>query len=81
MALKRITDYPAAATPLAGTEALELDVAGVPAKTTAKDVANTAFGATSTSATAGAATALPAQPAGYVEVVIGGVVKKLPYYD
>lgn len=36
---------------------------------------------TSTSATGGAASALPALPVGYVEVVIGGAAKKIPYYD
>lgn len=36
---------------------------------------------TSTSATGGAATALPALPTGYVEVDIGGVTKKIAYYD
>lgn len=39
------------------------------------------LGSTSTSATGGSATALPAQPVGYVEVVIGGNTKKIPYYD
>jgi hypothetical protein len=39
------------------------------------------FGTTSSSATAGAASALPATPSGYVEAIIGGVVKKIPYYD
>jgi hypothetical protein len=42
MALKRITDYTAATTPLAGTESLELDVAGVPKKTTVADIAKAA---------------------------------------
>lgn len=37
--------------------------------------------ATSTSATGGSATALPAQPVGYVEIKVGGVTKKIPYYD
>lgn len=36
---------------------------------------------TSTSATGGSATALPAQPVGYVEVQVNGVTKKMPYYD
>lgn len=36
---------------------------------------------TVTSATGGSATALPAQPVGYVEVDIGGATKKIPYYD
>jgi len=40
MALKRITDYAAATTPLAGTESIELDVAGVPKKCTAQDIAD-----------------------------------------
>ena len=35
---------------------------------------------TDTSATAGAASALPATPAGYLEVSINGTVFKLPYY-
>lgn len=35
-------------------------------------------GATSTSATAGTATALPAQPAGYIEIAPG---KLVPYYN
>lgn len=39
------------------------------------------FGTTSSSASAGAASALPATPSGYVEALIGGVVKKIPYYD
>lgn len=37
--------------------------------------------ATSTSAVGGAATALPALPVGYVEINIGGVIKKIAYYD
>lgn len=36
---------------------------------------------TSTSATGGSATALPAQPVGYVEIEVSGVVKKIAYYD
>lgn len=36
---------------------------------------------TSTSATGGSATALPAQPVGYVEIEVNGVVKKIAYYD
>lgn len=36
---------------------------------------------TSTSAVGGAATALPALPVGYVEISVGGVTKKIPYYD
>lgn len=39
------------------------------------------FGSTSTSASGGAATALPALPVGYVEVDIGGTTRKLAYYD
>lgn len=39
------------------------------------------FGATHTSATGGAASALPALPSGYVEVDVGGVTKRVPYYD
>lgn len=42
MALKRISDLTAATTPLAGTEALELDVAGVARKCTAQDIADLA---------------------------------------
>lgn len=38
------------------------------------------FGATATSATSGAAT-LPGNPAGFVEVNIGGQVKLLPFYN
>ena len=34
-----------------------------------------------TSATTGSATALPAQPAGYIEMKINGSIKKLPYYN
>lgn len=36
---------------------------------------------TGTTATGGAASALPALPVGYVEVMIGGVAKKISYYD
>lgn len=36
---------------------------------------------TSTSATGGSATALPAQPVGYVQISIGGSPFKIPYYD
>lgn len=36
---------------------------------------------TSTSATGGSATALPAQPVGYKTEVINGVSRKIPYYD
>ena len=36
---------------------------------------------TATSATGGSATALPAQPVGYVEILVGGVTKLVPYYD
>lgn len=35
---------------------------------------------TTTSATGGAATALPANPAGYLSIFIGGEVRKIPYY-
>ena len=35
---------------------------------------------TATSANAGAATALPATPSGYLEVSINGTVFKIPYY-
>jgi hypothetical protein len=35
---------------------------------------------TATSATGGAATALPAAPVGYLEVSINGTVRKIPYY-
>lgn len=38
-------------------------------------------GTTANSATAGAATALPAQPAGYLNVSIGGQTKKIPFYN
>jgi len=37
--------------------------------------------ATSSSATAGAATALPATPSGYKHEIIGGVLRKFPYYN
>ncbi len=47
MALKRITDYTAATLPLAGTELLELDVAGAPRKATAQQIANLASGGAS----------------------------------
>jgi hypothetical protein len=40
-----------------------------------------AITATHTSGTAGAATALPATPSGYADVVIAGSVKRVPYYD
>lgn len=43
--------------------------------------ASPALTTTSTSATGGSATALPAQPVGYVEVQVGGVTKKIAYYD
>ena len=36
---------------------------------------------TSTSASAGGASALPATPTGYVTVAVNGVDKKIPYYD
>lgn len=36
---------------------------------------------TATSATAGAASALPATPLGYVEIVIAGTTVKIPYYS
>lgn len=36
---------------------------------------------TGTTAIGGTADALPAQPVGYVEVDIGGVTKRIPYYD
>lgn len=42
MALKRISDLTVAATPLGGTEELELDVAGSARKCTAQDIANLA---------------------------------------
>ncbi len=38
-------------------------------------------GNTSLSATGGAASALPALPVGYVEIDIGGTIRKLAYYD
>lgn len=37
--------------------------------------------ATATSATAGAATALPATPAGYLEMSVNGTTVKIPYYS
>ena len=43
MALKRITDYSAATLPLAGTEVIELDVAGAPRKVAVSDLTG-AFG-------------------------------------
>lgn len=43
--------------------------------------AQPALGPTHTSATGGSATALPAQPVGYVEIDIGGTTKRIPYYD
>lgn len=40
------------------------------------------FGGTTTSATAGAASALPATPAGYVTITLpNGTVGKVPYYN
>lgn len=42
MALKRISDLTAATLPLAGTEAVELDVGGVARKCTAQDIADLA---------------------------------------
>lgn len=42
MALKRISDLTAATTPLAGTEAVELDVAGAARKCTTQDIADLA---------------------------------------
>jgi hypothetical protein len=49
MALKRISDYTAATTPLAGTELLELETAGgLSRKTTAQDIANLAAAGSST---------------------------------
>lgn len=42
MALKRISDLTAATTPLAGTEEVELDVAGSARKCTAQDIADLA---------------------------------------
>lgn len=36
---------------------------------------------TATSATGGAASALPSTPAGYIEVVVNGTLVKLPYYN
>ncbi len=41
----------------------------------------TQTGSTSTSATGGSASALPAQPAGYVNVIINGQTKRIPFYD
>ena len=38
-------------------------------------------GTTSTSAAGGSATALPAQPAGYLNVNIGGQTKKIAFYN
>ena len=36
---------------------------------------------TGTTATGGSATALPSQPVGYMEINIGGTVRKIPYYS
>lgn len=36
---------------------------------------------TTTSATAGGASALPAIPSGYLSIIIGGTVRKMPYYE
>lgn len=55
----------------AGTERLAVDSTGqlhLPTPTT------------TTSATGGSATALPAQPVGYLSVTIAGTVRKIPYY-
>lgn len=38
-------------------------------------------GTTAPAATAGTATALPAQPAGYLNVSIGGKTQKIPFYN
>ncbi len=38
-------------------------------------------GATATSATAGGATALPALPAAYLDVVVNGASRKIPLYN
>jgi hypothetical protein len=38
-------------------------------------------GSLTTSATGGSATALPAQPVGYLTVVLNGTARKLPYYS
>jgi hypothetical protein len=35
---------------------------------------------TATSATTGSASALPTDPAGYIEVLVGGAIVKIPYY-
>lgn len=40
-----------------------------------------AYSSTSSSATAGAAAALPATPEGYIDIVVGGQPMKLPYYQ
>jgi hypothetical protein len=58
-----------------GTNAVDSD--------TARDNLNAQkkLGATSTSATGGAATALPALPVGYVEIDVGGTTRKIAYYD
>ena len=61
-----------------GTDALETRT---PSQVLDDISAQPKFGSTSTSATGGSATALPAQPSGYVEVDIGGATKKIPYYD
>ena len=69
-----------ASAPLDGSELVAVAQSGSPVQTTTKDVANLAFGSSTTSATAGAATALPLAPTGYVDVIIGGSPMKIPYY-
>lgn len=50
-------------------------------KVTIVKLINLSSHTTSTSATAGGASALPATPSGYVTVQVNGSTKKIPYYD
>jgi hypothetical protein len=80
MALKRISDLTAATLPLAGTEEVELDVAGASRKCSAQDIADLAMANPMTTAgdiitgdVSGAPQRLPAGTNGQVLTIVAGV--------
>lgn len=72
-----------AVTPIASQWVSQIDAFGVPhlSQPNATDIAGLGTGAvTATSATAGAASALPATPEGYLVLSINGTPRKVPFY-
>jgi hypothetical protein len=67
--------------PLTTTGAISAASATVSGTTTTGNISLTAASLSSTVGSAGAANALPATPAGYIQISINGTTYKLPYYS